>query len=77
MSIAEAVFEKVQTLSPEEQTEVLKFVDALKQKPTAEPKPKPRRTFYGALADLGPAPSAEDIQEVRKEMWANFPDEDI
>ena len=77
MSIAEAVFEKVQTLSTEEQTEVLKFVEALKQKPRAEPKPKPRRTLYGIGAGLSPIPSIEDIREVRREMWANFPSDDI
>jgi hypothetical protein len=39
--------------------------------------PAPRRSLYGLCADLGPAPSAEDIDEVRREMWANFPREDI
>jgi len=43
----------------------------------ANEKPKPRRSLYGILADLGPAPSAEDIDEVRKEVWKNFPREDI
>ncbi len=33
----------------------------------------PLRSSYGALADLGPAPSAEEIDEVRREMWGNFP----
>jgi hypothetical protein len=28
--------------------------------------------LYGLLADLGPAPSAEDIDEVRREMWSGF-----
>lgn len=37
----------------------------------------PRPYLYGALADLGLAPSSEDIDEVRREMWANFPREDI
>jgi hypothetical protein len=37
----------------------------------------PRRSLLGLCADLGPAPSAEDIDEVRREMWANFPREDI
>lgn len=30
------------------------------------------RSSYGALKHLGPAPSAEDIDQVRQEMWANF-----
>ena len=41
-----------------------------------EPK-KPRRSLYGIFADLGDAPSAEEIDEARREMWGNFPREDI
>ena len=33
----------------------------------------PRRFPYGALAHLGTAPSAEEINEMRREVWANFP----
>jgi len=40
-------------------------------------KPKPRRSIYGIVADLGPAPSAEDIDEVRREVWKNFPRDDF
>jgi hypothetical protein len=39
--------------------------------------PTPRRSLLGLCADLGPAPSAEDTDEARREMWANFPREDI
>ncbi len=28
------------------------------------------RSTHGILADLGPAPSAEEIDEVRREMWS-------
>ena len=42
----------------------------------AEPSPRPKRSLRGALADLAPAPSTEDIDEVRREMWANFPRDD-
>ena len=34
---------------------------------------KPRRSLRGVLADLGPAPSGEEIDEMRREAWANFP----
>ena len=30
----------------------------------------PRQSLYGALADLGPAPSEEDIAEARRDMFA-------
>jgi hypothetical protein len=31
-----------------------------------------RRSSYGVLAHLGTAPSTEDIDEARHELWANF-----
>jgi len=37
--------------------------------------PRPRRSLLGLCADLGPAPSAKEIDEVRREMWASFPRE--
>ena len=37
----------------------------------------PLDTLAGLCADLGPGPSEQDINEVRKEMWANFPREDF
>jgi hypothetical protein len=43
----------------------------------AEDHPRPRRSLYGLWAHLGPAPSAEEIDEARKEMWAKFPRDDI
>ena len=38
---------------------------------------KPLKSLWGLWADLGPAPSAEEIDEVRREEWANFPREGI
>jgi hypothetical protein len=35
------------------------------------------RSLHGLCADLGPAPSAEEIDQARREAWANFPREDI
>lgn len=37
----------------------------------------PRQSLWGLCADLGTAPSAADIDQVRREEWANFPREDI
>jgi hypothetical protein len=44
-----------------------------------EAEPKARRSSYGMLAGLweGVSISAEDIDEVRREVWKNFPREDI
>jgi hypothetical protein len=38
---------------------------------------QPLRSLEGILKQYGPAPSAEDIDEARREMWANFPRDDI
>jgi hypothetical protein len=43
----------------------------------AQAAPAPLESLYGALADLGTAPSAEDIEETRREMLHNFPRDDI
>ncbi|MDP2998676.1 MAG: hypothetical protein Q8N47_14410 [Bryobacterales bacterium] len=31
------------------------------------------QTCHGLLSDLGPAPSSDDIDEIRKEMFSDFP----
>lgn len=35
------------------------------------------KSLLGLCADLGPAPSTKEIDEIRHEMWADFPREDI
>lgn len=42
-----------------------------------ETSPSPHRSLHGRLAEFVPAPSAENIDEARREMWGNFPREDI
>jgi hypothetical protein len=37
----------------------------------------PSWDLWGLLADLGAAPSAEEIDEARREAWANFPHGDV
>jgi hypothetical protein len=52
-----------------------RIMPALEQALLAAP-PAPSRSLYGALAHLGPAPSAEEIDEARREAWAKLGDED-
>lgn len=40
--------------------------------PDVEPKKEPTRSLRGILAKYGPAPSAEEIDQNRAEMLANF-----
>jgi hypothetical protein len=37
----------------------------------------PRQSLWGLCADLGKAPSADEIDQVRREEWASFPREDF
>lgn len=58
-------------LAPEVEAVLEGTVAALpKERPASE-------SVYGILADLGPGPSAEEIDEVRREMWAYLDDMEI
>jgi len=37
----------------------------------------PKLSLYGLCADLGIAPSAEEIDKIRQEVWVDFPRNDI
>ena len=69
----ETVLSEARRLTVEEQ---LRLREELAQVDMAEP-PKPKRSLRGILADLGPAPSAAEIDEVQREMWRNFPRDDM
>ena len=72
MTIEEAVLEKLRQLPKEKQQEMLDFAESLTQATT---KKKPRKSSAGALAHLNISISKEEIDEARREMWANFPRE--
>lgn len=47
-------------------------------RPAGLPAPSaPSRPLIGLCADLGSAPSAAEIDQARREMWASFPRDDI
>lgn len=83
MSAAEVTFEQVfnlaQLLKPSDQARLIsQLAEVIETKFEAqEISPLTRRPLRGLLADLGPAPSAEDIDEARREMWGNFPRDDF
>lgn len=66
-------------LSPAEKTRLVTWLEATLGDEATEdiPTPAPRQSLYGLCADLGPGPTDEDIEEVRRDMWTNFPREDI
>ena len=66
MTIREAVIEELRGLAPEEQQKVLAFVRSLQP-------PGERRNPRGMFIHRGIHIAAEDIDEARREAWANFP----
>lgn len=68
------LIEKIRRLPPDKQQKVFDFVEVIEQ----ETKPKKqRRDLEGALAHLNIHVSIEDIKEMRKEAWKNFPRDDV
>lgn len=70
--------ELIQTLTPRDKLRLIEELarEVLQDYPSSGA-PTPHPSLWGALAHLGPAPSAEEIDEARREAWANFPREDI
>jgi len=77
--IAQEIITEIENLPVEKQQEVLKFVKSLQpskseeKSETAQKEPCP--SLKGLWADLDIDISDEDIHELRREMWANFPRE--
>lgn len=74
MSVAESVIEKMQSLTPEQQREVVDLVETLAKSNETR---RPRRSLMGVFSHLKLHITDEDIAEARREMWSNFPREDI
>ncbi|MBC7797271.1 MAG: DUF2281 domain-containing protein [Pyrinomonadaceae bacterium] len=74
MNIEQAVVENLKTLDYQKQREVLTFIEFLKYKKDTNGKP-PLKNLEGLWK--GVEITEEDIEEVRREMWANFPREDF
>lgn len=74
MNLEQAVLEKLRTLTPDKQQEVLDFAEFLNHK---NPPKRPLKSVKGLWADLKVDITEEDIAQARKEMWGNFPREDI
>jgi len=70
MGIDESLLEKIRALPPEKQQEVLDFVEFLHRKIA-----RPRRSFKGIWADLQVDITEDDLVQIRRELWGNFPRE--
>lgn len=74
MSVSESIIKKLESLTPEQQQEVERVVETLAD---SNKRNRPRRSLMGLFADLNIHITEEDIAEARREMWGNFPREDI
>jgi hypothetical protein len=56
-----------------------KLIEQITTEMESEPREvnQPRRSLWGICADLGQAPSAEDIDKIRREVWGDFTAEDL
>lgn len=73
-TIEQALLKKLRTLPLEKQQEVLDFAEFLSRKKSIQ---HPQRSVKGMCANLNIQITEEDITEARREMWGNFPREDI
>jgi len=74
MSIEQAILKEVQALPPEGQREIYEHARRLR---AATAKRPPFKNVRGMWAHLGFSLSAEEIEENQREMWRNFPREDV
>lgn len=72
MSVSESVIEKIQSLTPDQQREVMKLVDELAKANTDK---HHRRSLMGVFSHLNIHITEDDIAEARREMWGKFPRE--
>lgn len=71
-----SVLEMLRKLPPRERLKVISQALPEIEQSLSE-KPHPKLSLRGLWKDLGPAPTAKEIDEARDEMWKDFPREDM
>ena len=74
MTLEQSLIEAVRSLPPEKQQELLTHATRLREETSPR---KPFKSVKGLWADLGISLSVEEIDEARREMWQNFPQNDF
>lgn len=69
--------EQALNLTPIEKVRLMERLAVTLETDLTKQEKKPHKSLYGLWADLDVDISAEDIDEIRREMWRNFPREDI
>lgn len=73
----EKVIGLAKQLSPVDKVRLIEQVAPDIERELTATQPGQRKSLWGLCADLGPAPSAADIDQARREAWAGFPREDV
>jgi hypothetical protein len=74
LTLEQSILEVVRTLPLEKQREILEHAEKLRHQ--SEPS-TPRWSGKGLWSDLNITLTAGDIEENQREMWKNFPRNDI
>ncbi|HXB69580.1 MAG TPA: hypothetical protein VNY05_15115 [Candidatus Acidoferrales bacterium] len=74
MSLEQAILEAVRALPPEKQQKILNHAARLRDETS---KKTPFKSVMGIWADLGVSLSAAEVEDNQRDMWRNFPREDI
>ena len=69
----EEVLNLAKQLSPVDKVRLIEYVAPEIERALATAQPTPGLSLWGLWTGLGPVPSAEEIDEARREEWANFP----
>lgn len=76
-NLVEEIAAKAAALPIEKQREALALIESLSVGETQSGQPrKPFRSVLGLLADRGVDVTEDDIAEMRREAWKNFPREE-
>ncbi len=75
----EDILQLVKQLTPGQKLRLIGAIAPDLEEPLrhAEGDPQPLKSLYGLWKDFGIDLSSKDIDEVRGEMWGNFPRDDI
>ncbi len=71
------VLKLAKQLSPIDKVRLIQKLTLNLEQELAQQKPQPTKSLWGLCADLGKAPSTEEINLTRSEEWNNFPREDV
>jgi hypothetical protein len=73
----EEVLELARQLSPVDKVRLIERVAPEVERALVSPLGRASRSLLGLLKDLGPAPSADEIDGARREAWTSFPRNDV